>query len=34
MSELGIALGRFRRRAGLTQAQLATAAGLSVGLCP
>lgn len=32
MSELGIAIGRFRRLAGLTQAQLATAAGLSVGL--
>jgi DNA-binding SARP family transcriptional activator/DNA-binding XRE family transcriptional regulator len=32
MSELGITIGRFRRLAGLTQAQLATAAGLSVGL--
>jgi DNA-binding SARP family transcriptional activator/DNA-binding XRE family transcriptional regulator len=32
MSELGIAISRFRRLAGLTQAQLATAAGLSVGL--
>jgi DNA-binding SARP family transcriptional activator/DNA-binding XRE family transcriptional regulator len=32
MSELGLAIGRFRRLAGLTQAQLAAAAGLSVGL--
>ena len=32
MSELGAAIGRFRRLAGLTQAQLADAAGLSVGL--
>lgn len=32
VSELGAAIGRFRRMAGLTQAQLADAAGLSVGL--
>ncbi|HTU72633.1 MAG TPA: BTAD domain-containing putative transcriptional regulator [Trebonia sp.] len=31
MSELGDAIGRFRRLAGLTQAELADAAGLSVG---
>jgi DNA-binding SARP family transcriptional activator len=32
MSELGVAIGRFRRLAGLTQVQLAATAGLSVGL--
>jgi DNA-binding SARP family transcriptional activator len=32
VSELGAVIGRFRRLSGLTQAQLADAAGLSVGL--